>query len=188
MGENRTVKRIAVALCFVVCTSVMGQINSLTIDGFIYQDPWFERVTTNTVTIFHSTGIATIPLAKLPLELQKQLGYDPVRLTQEDAAKREAAVRAEAEAKAPLAGQELTAYRCARDYLVHHDTYLDFSANHPNRKNMQKTQTGDYVFTFSGRAKKPEESLGPTSDSVVQINVIVAVTNDDLQIGRVFYK
>ena len=188
MGENRTVKRIAAALCFVVCTSVMSQTNSLTIDGFTYKNSRFERVTTNTVTIFHSTGIATIPLAKLPPELQKQLGYDPVRLAEEDAARKEAAARAEAEAKAPLAGQELTAYRCARDYLVHHDTYLDFSANHPDRKNMQKTATGDYVFTFSGRAKKPEESLVASSDSVVQINVIIIVTNDDLQIGRVFYK
>ena len=188
MGENQTVKRIAALLYLFACASVMGQTNSLTIDGFTYQDPRFERVTTNTVTIFHSTGIATIPLAKLPPELQKQLGYDPVRLAQEDAAKREAAAKAEAEAKAPLAGQELSAYRCARDYFVHHDTHLDFSANHPDRRNMQKTQTGDYVFTFSGRAKKPEESLGPTSDSVVQINVIVTVTNGDLQIGRVFYK
>ena len=188
MTENRTVKRIAAALCFVICTSVMGQTNSLTIDGFTYENPRFERVTANTVTIFHSTGIATIPLAKLPLELQKQLGYDPVRLAQEEAAKREAAVRAEAEAKAPLAGQELTAYRCARDYLVHHDTYLDFSANRPDRRNMQKIPTGDYLFTFSGRAKRPEESLVASSDSVVEINIIVTVTNGDLQIGRVFYK
>jgi hypothetical protein len=53
---------------------------------------------------------------------------------------------------------------------------------------MQKTSTGDYLFTFSGRAKKPEESLVASSNAVVQINVIVTVTNDDLQIGRVFYK
>ena len=188
MGKSQTVKRIAVVLCFVFCTLVVGQTNSLTIDGFTYENPRFERVTTNTVTIFHSTGVATIPLAKLPVELQKQLGYDPVRLAQEDAAQKEAAARAEAEAKAPLAGQELTAYRCARDYLVHHDTYLDFSANRPDRRYLQQTPTGDYLFTFSGRAKKPEESLGPTSDSVVQINVVVTVMNGDLQIGRVFYK
>jgi hypothetical protein len=166
----------------------MGQTNSLTIDGFTYENPRFERVTATTVTIFHSTGIATIPLAKLPPELQKQFGYDPARLAQEDAAKKEAAARAEAEAKAPLAGQELTAWRCARDYLTRHDTNLDFSANRPVGKSMQKTPAGDYLFTFAGRAKKPEESLGPTSDSVVEINVIVVVTNGDLQIGRVFYK
>ncbi len=188
MGENQTVKRIATTLYFVACASVVGQTNSLTIDGFTYENPRFERVTTNTVTVFHSTGVATIPLAKLPTELQKQLGYDPVRLAQEDAARKEAAARAEAEAKAPLAGQELTAYRCARDYLVHHDTYLDFSANRPDRKNMQKIPTGDYQFTFSGRAKKPEDSLVASSDSLVEINVIVTVTNSDLQIGRVFYK
>ena len=34
------------------------------------------RVTPATVTIFHKTGVATIPLGKLPPDLQKQLGYD----------------------------------------------------------------------------------------------------------------
>jgi hypothetical protein len=188
MGKMQTVKRIATALYFVACASVLGQTNSLTIDGFTYENPRFDRVTATTVTIFHSTGVATIPLEKLPTELQKQFRYDPIRLAQEDAARKEAAARAEAEAQAPLAGQDLTAYRCARDYLVHHDTYLDFSADRPDRRTMQQTPTGDYLFTFSGRTKKPEESLGPTSDSVVQINVIVTVTNGDLQIGRVFYK
>jgi len=31
------------------------------------------------VKISHSAGVATVPMAKLPLELQKQLGYDPAK-------------------------------------------------------------------------------------------------------------
>jgi len=50
---------------------------SITIDGTIYEDVRWQRVTQGTVTIFHKTGIATIPLEKLPPELQKRFGYDP---------------------------------------------------------------------------------------------------------------
>ena len=181
-------KWFAATLCFVVCASVMAQTNSLTIDGFTYENPRFERVTTNTVTIFHSTGVATIPLDKLPVDLQKQFGYDPARLAAEEAARKEAAARAQAEAIAPLTGRDLAAYRCARDYLSHQDPYLDFSANRPYHGAMQKTPAGDYQFTFAGRARKPEESLVASPSSLVEINVIVVVTNGDLQIGRVFYK
>ncbi|HUJ72992.1 MAG TPA: hypothetical protein VLZ30_12165 [Verrucomicrobiae bacterium] len=181
-------KRIAAVLCFVACCSVMGQTNSLTIDGFTYENPRFDRVTTNTVTIFHSTGVATIPLDKLPVELQRQFGYDPIRLAQEDAARKEAAAKAEAAARAPLTGQELTAWKCALDYLIHADPYLNFSGNRPLGKSMQKTPTGDYLFTFGGRGKNPEENLGASSDSVVEINVIVTVTDGELRVGRVFYK
>ena len=54
-----------------------GLPSSLTIDGFTYQDVRWDRLTPAAVTIFHKTGVATIPLSKLPPELQKQFGYDP---------------------------------------------------------------------------------------------------------------
>ena len=44
---------------------------SLTIDGVTYQDVRWGRLTPATVTIYHKTGIAAIPLEKLPPELQK---------------------------------------------------------------------------------------------------------------------
>jgi hypothetical protein len=49
---------------------------SITIDGTTYEDVRWERVTPTTVTIFHKTGVATIPLEKLPPALQKRFGYD----------------------------------------------------------------------------------------------------------------
>ena len=54
-----------------------GLPSSFTIDGFSYQDVRWDRLTPAAVTIFHKTGVATIPLSKLPPELQKQFGYDP---------------------------------------------------------------------------------------------------------------
>lgn len=53
--------------------------NSFTIDGFTYENVRWARVTPSTVTIFHKTGVATLPLEKLPLDLQKSFGYDPIK-------------------------------------------------------------------------------------------------------------
>jgi hypothetical protein len=37
----------------------------------------FGTVTPTTVSVFHTTGVAGIPLEKLPLDLQECFGYDP---------------------------------------------------------------------------------------------------------------
>ena len=50
---------------------------SVTIDGVTYEDVRWGRLTPATVTIYHSTGIATVPLASLPPDLQQKFGYDP---------------------------------------------------------------------------------------------------------------
>jgi hypothetical protein len=91
---------IGLFVLFSVC-SVMGQTvqsptNSLTIDGVTYQNPRFERITSTTVTILHSTGIATVPLAKLSPELQKQFGCDPAKIAKDNAARKEAKAKADA--------------------------------------------------------------------------------------------
>jgi hypothetical protein len=51
--------------------------SSITIDGIKYEGARWGRLTPGTITIYHTTGIATIPLADLPPGLQKQFGYDP---------------------------------------------------------------------------------------------------------------
>jgi hypothetical protein len=51
--------------------------STITIDGVTYEGVRWGRLTPGTVTIYHKTGIATMPLADLPPELQKQFGYDP---------------------------------------------------------------------------------------------------------------
>jgi hypothetical protein len=50
---------------------------SVTVDGITYEGVRWTRVTPTTVTIFHRTGIATIPLERLPPALQRQFGYNP---------------------------------------------------------------------------------------------------------------
>jgi hypothetical protein len=66
--------------------------SSFTIDGFTYENVRWGRITPSTATIFHKTGVATIPLGKFPPEWQEKLGYDPFKAKQYR--------RAEAEAKA----------------------------------------------------------------------------------------
>jgi len=49
----------------------------LVIDGVEYEDVSFANPTVTDVTLKHSRGSKQIPLAKLPVEWQKKLGYDP---------------------------------------------------------------------------------------------------------------
>ena len=56
--------------------------SSITIDGTTYEEFRWGRVTPATVTIFHKTGVAAIPLGRLPPELQVKFGYDPVKAQQ----------------------------------------------------------------------------------------------------------
>ena len=55
---------------------------NLTIDNVQYENVRWGRVTPATVTIFLRTGVAAIPLWKLPPDLQKKFGYDPQRATE----------------------------------------------------------------------------------------------------------
>jgi hypothetical protein len=61
-------------------TSLAEETNTLpatiTVDGITYSNVTWRTVTPATVSIFHQTGVASIPLAKLPLGLQQRFGYD----------------------------------------------------------------------------------------------------------------
>src|SRR5437879_2376248 len=73
--------RVAVLFFVFAAASRAGETNTLptkiTIDGVTYEDVRWGTVTRSAVSMFHKTGIATIPLEKLPPDLQKQFGYDP---------------------------------------------------------------------------------------------------------------
>jgi hypothetical protein len=66
---------------FAVAASFAEETNTLpstiTVDGIIYSNVTWGTVTSATVTIFHETGVASIPLEKLPSEFQQRFGYDP---------------------------------------------------------------------------------------------------------------
>ena len=55
---------------------------TLTVNGSTYSNCTFGTVTPATVKVFHDAGVATLPLAKLSPELQKQFGYDPQKAEQ----------------------------------------------------------------------------------------------------------
>jgi hypothetical protein len=78
-AEETTTPAIASAASNAVPSGVTSNLlpSTITIDGTTYEEARWERVTPTTVTIFHKTGVATIPLWKLPPDLQKEFGYDP---------------------------------------------------------------------------------------------------------------
>jgi hypothetical protein len=76
---------------------------TLTVDGVTYTGVRFGRVTPGSVVVFHSTGVATIPLEKLSAELQQQFNYDPQKAAVWRALQQKAA---EAQRKADAAAAE----------------------------------------------------------------------------------
>lgn len=54
----------------------------LVIDGITYSNVTFGTVTPSSVTMRHSAGVATIPLSKVPAEVQEHFGYDPQKIEQ----------------------------------------------------------------------------------------------------------
>lgn len=50
--------------------------DKITVDGVTYEKVRWQKPTPASVEIFHKSGVATIPLEKLPKELQERFGYD----------------------------------------------------------------------------------------------------------------
>ncbi|MGO9245223.1 MAG: hypothetical protein ACLP0A_00495 [Verrucomicrobiia bacterium] len=86
---------------------------TLTVDGITYNNVRFVHPTPATVTIYHSTGVATIPLAKLPPDLQKQFGYDPKAATQWELAQQQIDAAA-----AETQRQQAARWKAAQDKLA----------------------------------------------------------------------
>lgn len=162
-----TVLQVAVLLFALGVAAVdAGDTNALpttiTFAGETYEDVTWGTVSSSSVTIKHKSGIARIPLAKLPAELQKRLGYDPEvervrieKLRAEQSALLELKRKQEEQAKQPLTGNDLVAWKLARQYLSEKDgKYHDYSECVPEVGFMKKTPAGDYVFTFFGRGRK----------------------------------
>jgi hypothetical protein len=55
---------------------------TLNVDGVTYSNVTFGTVTPSSVSIRHKTGAASVPLWKLPPELQQRFGYNPDRARQ----------------------------------------------------------------------------------------------------------
>ena len=69
---------VSLLCCLAAYPLFAGETNLiLTVDGVIYSNVTFGTATPISVAIRHSTGIATIPLQKLPPDIQQRFGYDP---------------------------------------------------------------------------------------------------------------
>ncbi len=114
------VLRVTVLLfVFAVAASFAEETNTLpttiTVDGVTYSNVTWRTVTPTTVSILHKTGVASIPLEKLPPELQQKFGYDPQKAAAYRTA--EAATRnkqAQFDQKAAVRRQELAAFEADR--------------------------------------------------------------------------
>lgn len=64
--------------CIAVRSALPDDANStLTVDGVTYSNVTFGAATPSSVSVRHSTGVASVLLEKLPPELQKRFDYDP---------------------------------------------------------------------------------------------------------------
>jgi hypothetical protein len=77
-----TAIRVWILFCaFAAAASFAQETNPLpttiTVDGVTYSNVSWRTVTPATVSIFHQTGVASIPLKELPPDLQQRFNYDP---------------------------------------------------------------------------------------------------------------
>jgi len=88
LREVKTIMRFLLALVLAVSwlwsASAEERVlpSTISIDGITYEDVQWDNVTKTTVTLRHKTGVATIPLSKLPTELQQHFGFDPQKMEQ----------------------------------------------------------------------------------------------------------
>lgn len=66
-----------------------------TVDGVTYQDVTWGSVHGTSISVTHRSGVASIPVAKLPADIQQRLGLDPAKLAQQQAAERQRAAEQE---------------------------------------------------------------------------------------------
>ena len=83
--------------------------STLTVDEMIYTNAVFGTVTPYAVTVKHSTGVASVPLERLPADLQQRFGYDPQKAQdylQESTVRQAALVASDRQESAVRSGHE----------------------------------------------------------------------------------
>ena len=75
---------VTLLLCVFTAAAVLAQDTNttITINGVTYENVRWGTVTPTTVSLFHKTGVATIPLSTLPPDLQTRFGYDPKKVAE----------------------------------------------------------------------------------------------------------
>jgi len=103
--------RLSFLLCVVAAAVALAEDTNttITIDGVTYENFRWGTVTPTTVSIFHKTGVATIPLADLPPDLQNRFGYNPKKVTERKVAEPKAAAPTADSAEATINSAQATA-------------------------------------------------------------------------------
>ena len=100
-------------LCSLAIAPAFAETNALpteiTVDGVTYSNVTFGTRSPAWVNVRHSAGIAKIPLAKLPAELQQQLGYEPQKAEQHRQAETQQAELGEQQRVGQITDSELDA-------------------------------------------------------------------------------
>jgi hypothetical protein len=83
---------ISLLCCIFAAAVVRGDDTNtaITIDGVTYENFHWGTLTPTTISVFHKTGVATIPLEKLPADLQERFGYDPKKAAERKASPQKA--------------------------------------------------------------------------------------------------
>ncbi len=104
----------------------LGTQTNLVINGVVYKNARIQKRNAAEITIFHSTGVATVPMEQLSDEMRKDLGYDPKlaeQYRQQEAARLEAVrldnqLRQERRQQQQLAEAEAEREQALREELV----------------------------------------------------------------------
>jgi hypothetical protein len=109
---------ILLLCCLPMQSALADETNlTLTVDRVTYSNVTFGTVTPSSVSFRHSTGAASMPLEKLPPELQKKFGYDPQKAAEYRIAEQEARRKAEAQARQASQQREYAETRSAMERL-----------------------------------------------------------------------
>gem|GEM_PF-4248845 len=88
--------------------------NLVTRSGVTYKNITVIRAETDGIVINHTAGIAKVAFDDLPESLQRQYNYDPVKAAETRRQQAEAQAARRAAEQAPLEGQDLIAWKLAR--------------------------------------------------------------------------
>ena len=119
----------------------------LRVEGLTFSNVTFGTVTPATVTIFHSTGVALVPLAKMPAKFQKQFKYDPIKakdyLQAEQAQRQRMAAAAAAAATANLGKRVML---CGKVIQAYDSSALVEASAMEEFTNDNGTKLGKYTY------------------------------------------
>lgn len=153
------VSRVAVLIFAVaVMASHADETNlTLTVDGVIYSNVTFGTVTPLSVSIRHKTGAASVPLWKLPPDLQQRFRYDPVRAADYMAAQQRAEAARQEALRQRSAEEAAERQRQAKEQAEKQNQAAEAAATAKKAADAQAVQYGPVMrltFTYAYNIKQ----------------------------------